>query len=64
MTFDTAQNGREAFDLYLDNKYDVILTDIQMPIMDGIELAEKIRGLEEKNNKKNPDPWGNRKRSA
>jgi signal transduction histidine kinase/CheY-like chemotaxis protein len=41
--FDTAQNGVEAFELFLENNYDIILTDIQMPEMGGIELTKKIR---------------------
>ena len=38
----TASNGQEAYDLYKDKKPNVILTDMQMPIMTGLELIEKI----------------------
>lgn len=38
----TATNGQEAYDLYKEKKPDVILTDMQMPIMTGLELIEKI----------------------
>ena len=34
-----AQDGSEAIDLLKKNKYDLLLTDIDMPIMDGIALA-------------------------
>lgn len=38
----TAFNGQEAYDLYKEKKPNVILTDMQMPIMTGLELIEKI----------------------
>ncbi|WP_072680107.1 response regulator transcription factor [Arcobacter sp. LA11] len=38
-----ASNGQEAFDLYEKNKPDIILSDIHMPIMDGIEFIKKVR---------------------
>jgi PAS domain S-box-containing protein len=40
---DHAKNGQEALELYNNNKYDLILTDINMPIMDGIELIRRVR---------------------
>ncbi len=39
----TASNGREAIDLLLNNRIDCCFTDINMPEMDGLELAEYIR---------------------
>ena len=39
---DTAQNGKEALDKISSNNYDVVITDLQMPKMDGMELLEKI----------------------
>lgn len=38
-----AKNGLEAYELYEIHKPDIVYTDIMMPILNGIELAEKIR---------------------
>lgn len=40
---DVAYDGKEAFELFEQNNYDLILTDIQMPEMGGVELTRKIR---------------------
>lgn len=39
----TLSNGREAYDYLKENSVDVILADIKMPEMTGLELLEKIR---------------------
>ena len=49
LTFDLAKNGREAYALYKENSYDLILMDEQMPLMDGVESVKKIIEYEEKN---------------
>ncbi|HLR54053.1 MAG TPA: response regulator transcription factor [Pseudogracilibacillus sp.] len=38
-----AEEGQEALDMALQNDYDVILLDIMMPEMDGIEVCEALR---------------------
>ncbi len=45
MTVDCAENGLAGFKTFLNNsdKYDLILLDIEMPVMDGIETAKGIR---------------------
>jgi len=41
-----ARNGKEALDMFGTSRYDLILMDIQMPVMNGLVSAEKIRALE------------------
>ncbi len=38
-----AQSGDEALDALNAQKFDIILMDLNMPVMDGYETAEKIR---------------------
>ena len=45
-SIDTAMNGQEALDKFGTSSYDLILMDIQMPVMNGLISSEKIRALE------------------
>lgn len=44
----TAQNGEEAFALFLKERPEIILTDIRMPGMDGLELMRRVKEVDEK----------------
>ncbi|WP_343531737.1 ATP-binding protein [Pedobacter sp.] len=51
---DTAYDGSEAHQLFIKNKYDLVLTDVQMPIMGGVELTRMIRADKDKAKAKVP----------
>jgi len=42
-TFDVAESGVEALALLAKHKYSVIITDMQMPSMNGLELLQKVK---------------------
>ncbi len=51
---DVALNGREALEKFGHAKYDLILMDVQMPIMDGYRATQKIREIEQSTNTHTP----------
>jgi CheY-like chemotaxis protein/signal transduction histidine kinase len=51
---EVAYNGKEALDKFAKAKYDLILMDVQMPIMDGFKATQKIREIEKSTNTHTP----------
>lgn len=51
---DIATNGKEALDKFGTTRYDMILMDIQMPVMNGIIATKKIREIESSTNSHTP----------
>ncbi|MFR0907711.1 MAG: response regulator [Lachnospiraceae bacterium] len=52
-----AKNGKEALEIFQNsklNEYDVIIMDVMMPVMDGLEATKAIRMLEREDAKKIP----------
>ena len=50
----TAPNGRVALDIMEKNDFDIVLLDIRMPVMDGIETVQRIRASEAENKSYTP----------
>ena len=50
-SYDIAENGEKAVELYKEKTYDAALFDVQMPVMDGIAATKEIRKIEQENRK-------------
>lgn len=51
-SYDIAENGEKAVELFKQKTYDAALFDVQMPIMDGLAATQQIRAIEEEKNLK------------
>ena len=47
LVVDIAENGQEAIDQIRRSEYDIVLMDMQMPVMDGVTATQEIRKLDE-----------------
>lgn len=46
-SYDIAENGEKAVELFKEKHYDAALFDVQMPVMDGLAATQSIRKIEE-----------------
>jgi YesN/AraC family two-component response regulator len=45
LTVYEAENGREGLDLYKQYRPDIVISDIRMPVLDGMEMSKEIKAL-------------------
>ena len=43
---EVATNGKEALDAYQLRQFDIVISDLYMPIIDGVELSKKIKQID------------------
>lgn len=43
---ETAENGKDGLDKFIKNSYDLVVTDITMPYMSGIDMMDKIKEID------------------
>ena len=53
---DLAENGRQAVEAFTRNRYDLILMDIQMPILNGFDATGEIRAIEAEQGRRRRTP--------
>jgi signal transduction histidine kinase/CheY-like chemotaxis protein/HPt (histidine-containing phosphotransfer) domain-containing protein len=51
---DVAENGEDAFILFKNNNYEIVLMDIQMPVLDGLATTDLIRNYHDEKKSKVP----------
>ena len=51
-SYDIAENGEKAIELFKQKSYDAALFDVQMPVMDGIAATQEIREIENRERRK------------
>ena len=56
-----ARNGREALDLFAEKPYHLVLTDLHMPLMDGLELTRAIKAKTPFSPSSSSPPMGKRR---
>lgn len=45
-TLYTGENGREGFELFTTHRPQVVITDLEMPVMNGMEMIRRIREVD------------------
>ncbi len=53
-SIDVANNGQEALDKLQERSYDLVLMDLMMPVMDGMEATKRIREMEQQRGSHTP----------